>query len=70
MDCNYNKDQIVSNRDFICPLCHEHDYTPSEIVLHANYGSIYDGEHIAIQLCGDCFDKFWNKVIPVKGEVQ
>ena len=53
------------NNDFICPLCHEHDYVPSEIILQANYGSSYDGERVVIQLCGECFDKiftaFWER---------
>lgn len=45
------------NNSFICHLCHGSDYVPSEIILRANYGSIYDGERMTIKLCGDCFDK-------------
>lgn len=57
----HTEEHTLPNNDFICPLCHEHDYVPSEIILQANYGSSYDGEHVAIQLCGECFDKIWNK---------
>lgn len=49
------------NNDFICPLCHEPDYVPSEIIMQANYGSSYDGEYMIIKLCGECFDKFWEQ---------
>lgn len=55
------EEHTSSNNDFICPLCHEHDYVPSEIILQANYGSSYDGERMKIQLCGECFDKFWEQ---------
>lgn len=47
---------------FICPVCGEHDYTPSTITLQANYGSIHDGERVTIKLCGGCFDKLLSAV--------
>lgn len=57
---NDTKERTSPNNDFICPLCHEHDYIPSTITMQANYGSIYDGERMKIQLCGECFDMLWN----------
>lgn len=58
---HYTPKRTSPNDGFICPFCHEHDYAPSEIILQANYGSIYDGERVVIQLCGECFDKFWEQ---------
>lgn len=55
--------QTLPNYDFICPLCREHDLVPSEITLQANYGSIYDGERVIIQLCGECFDVIFGTII-------
>lgn len=46
----HTEEHTSPNNDFICPLCHEHDYVPSEIILQANYGSSYDKERVVIQL--------------------
>lgn len=39
-----------------CALCGAEDYTLSEIIFRAGYGSKYDGETHTIRLCGECFD--------------
>lgn len=57
----HTEEHTSPNNDFICPMCNEHDYVPSEIILQANYGSSYDGEYMIIKLCGECFDKIWKQ---------
>ena len=41
---------------FICALCGGRFNFLSTIIMHANYGSAYDGDKVEIPLCGDCFD--------------
>ena len=47
---------MQTNMDFICPLCGKRDLFPSIVKLEANYGSVYDGERVTVNVCGLCID--------------
>lgn len=59
---------IKPNGDFIhcCECCDKDDLTASEITLKFNYGSKYDGEVLALNVCGDCIDKIYS-LIQIEG---
>jgi len=52
------------NGNFICKcaLCGGAYNFLSEVTMHPNYGSAYDGEQVTIPLCGDCFDEQYRHV--------
>lgn len=46
----------VTNSAFVCPICNRESEWPSEVVLRAHYGSVYDGNEYTLTLCDDCID--------------
>lgn len=44
---------------FICEMCGQEEWGESTIQLKAGYGSIHDGEHITLHLCGSCIDRLF-----------
>lgn len=54
--------------DFYCDICGEEDLIPSRIIIECNYGSIYDGECLTLEVCGDCIDKIYNNIIEAEKE--
>lgn len=59
---------MKSNVDFIraedapafhCGICGKEDLIPSRITIEANYGSVHDGEHLSLDVCGECIDFLW-----------
>lgn len=54
------------NEDFICAICGKRDLVPSIVALMANYGSVHDGEHKRLEVCGDCFDWLFEGLVQEK----
>ena len=52
-----------------CDVCGRmRRYCLSELILVAGYGSKkYDGEHLTLNVCGDCIDKAFDFVLKTKG---
>ena len=42
--------------DFTCEMCGQEEWFLSTIQLEAGYGSIHDGEHVTLHVCGNCID--------------
>ena len=42
---------------FTCPMCGKEKYCVSTATFRCGYGSIYDGDVVHVELCGECVDK-------------
>ena len=51
------------NGDFICEICGKPDMIASRIRIEANYGSVYDGMRLTLNVCGDCVDRIIKGII-------
>lgn len=71
---------MISNIDFIdksnesepasfcCDICGKEDLIPSRIIIERNYGSIYDGEKLTLEICGDCADRIYSSILKTHTE--
>ena len=62
------EDAFLRN-SFVCDICDQYDvYGPSQITLEANYGSKHDGERVTLNICGDCMDWIYDRIIERAGK--
>lgn len=59
----------IPNHGFICELCGQSDLIASIIILKANYGSVNDGEHLELNVCGECIDKIYGAIQCIQGDL-
>lgn len=45
-----------------CEICGQPDLVLSSLHLNCNYGSKYDGEEIALNICGVCADRLYENI--------
>ena len=54
---------------FECDICDQDDiYGPSLITLEASRGSKHDGERVTLNVCGDCMDWIYDRIIERAGK--
>lgn len=56
------------NHSFICEICGQADLIASTIILEANYGSVNDGEHLELNVCGNCIDELFSTIQAIQGD--
>lgn len=71
---------MISNRNFIdkrnesepanfyCDICGKESLIPSRIIIECNYGTIYDGEKLMLEICGDCADRVYSNIVKAFAE--